>query len=218
MYYLYLDESGDLGHDIHASGTSRYFVITILDLRNQAARKKFEKSVVRTLKNKLHKSSATHSRKQSIELKGTATTLADKKYFYRLVSDTEFNLYTVVLEKSRFINHLQLNKSRVYNFITHLVLKELPLKEASTQVILTLDRSKSKREIHEFNTYLLNQVEARIPPQIPLNIYHDYSHENKPLQAVDLFAWGIYRKYEHSDNQWYDVFMERIVSEEVYPV
>jgi hypothetical protein len=50
-----------------------------------------------------------------------------------------------------------------------------------------------------------------------VKIYHDYSHRNKPLQAVDLFAWGIYRKYEHGDTRWYDVFQERIVFEEIYP-
>jgi len=217
MHYLYLDESGDLGHDVAAVGASRYFVITILDVQGYAAKRAFEKAAARTLRNKLHAKGASAARKQSVELKGTATTLADKQYFYRQVVGVPFNLYTVILEKSRFIDQLQRNKDRVYNFITHLVLKELPIEAAARQVILTLDRSKDKREIREFNQFLPKQLETRIPPEVPLRIYHDRSHENKPLQAVDLFAWGIYRKYEHGDEKWYQVFKERIASEEVYP-
>jgi hypothetical protein len=39
-------------------------------------------------------------------------------------------------------------------------------------------------------------LEALIPPQVLLTINHSFSHEDKLLQAIDLFAWGIFRKYE----------------------
>jgi hypothetical protein len=60
-------------------------------------------------------------------------------------------------------------------------------------------------------------LESRIPPLVPLSINHSPSHENKLLQAVDLFAWGFYRKYEEGDTQWYDVFQKKVVFERVYP-
>jgi len=69
----------------------------------------------------------------------------------------------------------------------------------------------------ELNNYLFQQSEARIPPQVPVSIYHDYSHENKSLQAIDLFAWGIYQKYEAGDNQWDEIFREKIAYELLYP-
>jgi len=33
------------------------------------------------------------------------------------------------------------------------------------------------------------------------------------LQAVDLFCWGIYRKYEHGDVQWYKQYANKILFE-----
>jgi len=216
MHYLYLDESGDLGHDLEKAGTSRYFVITILELGNLAAKVAIEKAVERTLKNKVH-GKRKQRRDRSTELKGSRTVSAVKQHFYRHVAGIPFNLYTTILDKARFTNHLQLNKNRVYNFLTYLVLKSIPLEHAEGQVILTLDRSKSKPEIRKLDAYLLNQLESKIPPQVPLIINHNYSHENKLVQAVDLFSWGIYRKYEEGDQEWYDVFRERIISESMYP-
>jgi hypothetical protein len=37
------------------------------------------------------------------------------------------------------------------------------------------------------------------------------------LQAVDLFAWGLYRKYEVGDTEWYEVFKEKVAFERIYP-
>jgi hypothetical protein len=216
MYYLYLDESGDLGYQFEKAGTSRHFVVTILEVSDRIANKAMEKAVVRTLKNKLYGKRIRH-RSRVTELKSSHTVSAVKQYFYRQISEIPFHLYTTILDKSLFINHLQLNKSRIYNFITHLVLKEIPLEEVETKVILTLDRSKSKPEIREFDAYLLQQLESRIPPEVPFIINHNYSHDNKLLQAVDLFAGGIYRKYESGDKQWYELFAEKIASEQVYP-
>jgi len=36
------------------------------------------------------------------------------------------------------------------------------------------------------------------------------------LQAVDLFCWGIFRKYEMGDSEWYDVYQDALVFETEY--
>lgn len=216
MYYLYLDESGDLGHLLFSPGASRYFVIAIVEVRGDQSRRALEKAVERTIKNKLHK---RHSSKAHplVELKGTNTDLSDKQYFYRQVADVPFTISTVTLKKDRFLSHLQQSPNRVYSFITHLVIKELPLEQASLRVVLTLDKSMRSAAIAEFNTHLIQQLQSRIPPLVPLSINHGFSHENKMLQATDLFAWGIFRKYEAEDTSWYEVFREKVVFEREYP-
>jgi len=216
MQYLYLDESGDLGTQFQSSGTSKYLVITVLAIEGEAAKKSVEKAIERTMKNKLRKNPRRRSR-YATELKGTNTELTDKRYFYRQIAAVPFNLYAVILDKIRYLDQLQQNPNRVYNFITHLTLKELPLERASTRVTLTIDRSKRKPALSELNAYLLKQLEQRIPPQVPLDINHYDSHESKALQAVDLFAWGIHRKYESQDMKWYDVFREKLAYEMIYP-
>jgi len=52
MHYLYLDESGDLGHQTRGIGTSRYFVITVMEVTRDADRKTLEKAITRTIKHK----------------------------------------------------------------------------------------------------------------------------------------------------------------------
>ena len=61
-------------------------------------------------------------------------------------------------------------KKRVYQFITHLVLKELPLDQITDQIILTVDRSMGGQARREFNEYLLEQSEVRIPPHVQFSI------------------------------------------------
>lgn len=216
MSYLYLDESGNLGHQFQQADVSRHFVIMILEVPDEAAQKAIEKAVERTMKNKVRGKSRLQLNGIT-ELKGAKTSFAIKRYFYSQVATIPFKLYTVILDKKRFVNHLQVSENRVYNFIAQLAIKEFPLEQETTRVTLVLDRSKSKPEIRAFNQYLLNQVEARLPPQIPLDIFHDDSQHNKPIQVVDLFAWGIYRKYEDNDTAWYEVFRSKIVYEQVYP-
>jgi len=216
MYYLYLDESGDLGHHIQSPGASRHFVIAVLEVIGDTNRKMIEKAMARTLNNKLRKK---HSQKKNpiVEIKATTTDLTAKQYFYRHVAAIPFTISAVILKKDRFVNHLELNKNRVYRFITNLVLKELPIGQATTRVTLTLDRSMRSSTIQEFNARVIEQLESLIPPHVLLTINHSFSHEDKLLQAIDLFAWGIFRKYEIGDTQWYDVFKEKIVFERVYP-
>ena len=34
--------------------------------------------------------------------------------------------------------------------------------------------------------------------------------------AVDLFSWGIFRKYEKKDLKWFEIFREKVAFEEQY--
>ena len=82
--------------------------------------------------------------------------------------------------------------------------------------MLILDKSKSSYEIGEFNSYLLRQISGKLDPKVPLDIVHKISHEMPGLQAVDIFAWGIFRKYERKDSEWFDVFKAKIAYDKVY--
>lgn len=72
--------------------------------------------------------------------------------------------------------------------------------------------------MQEFNKSLRLQLEERIPPHVPLYLDHRDSSATRPLQAVDLFAWGIFRKYEVGDTAWYEFFREKIQFERVYQI
>lgn len=209
MLYLYLDESGDLGFDFFTKKPSKYFTITVMLVQGIENRKRMAKAVKRTLQNKLLKRRIT-------ELKGSKQSIEIKKYFYRHVESVPFEIYALTLNKRRVYEHLSQNKDRVYNFIARKVLDLIPFSNASVRVSLVIDRSKSKKEIKEFDDYMIQQLSGRIEPRIPLDIDHHLSHEDFPLQAVDLFSWGTFRKYEKGDREWFDVFKGKVKYDDVY--
>lgn len=212
---IFLDESGDLGFDFNKPKTSGKFVITLLVCQNRDAIDCFRKAVSRTLKNKLnHKKSG----RKVQELKGTGTNLEAKQYFYRNLNRDGWQIYSVVLNKTRVNDDLRKphTKKKLYNFLARFILEKIDLSNAAPAVTLVTDRCKNREEIQDFNLYVANQLEALLPLNVPLNIYHERSHDNQGLQAVDLFCWGIFRKYEMGDSEWYDVYRDAIAFETEY--
>lgn len=209
MLYLYLDESGDLGFDFFGKKPSRYFTITVMMVQGIENNRKIAKAVKRTVRKKLYK-------QKRAELKGAKDSIEIKKYFLKLIQPVSFGIYSLTLNKKRVYDNLTRKKDRVYNFIARKVLDVIPFDNASVRIELVIDRSKGKHEIREFNEYLVHQLSGKIDPKIPLFIEHHRSHEDLSLQAVDLFSWGIFRKYEKKDNEWFDVFKEKIRHDAVY--
>jgi len=215
MWYLYLDESGDLGFDFVNKKPSKFFTVTILALGSVEANRKLIKAVKVVLRRKLN---PKNKRKRlALELKGTGTTLEIKKYFYKQVEDVEFGIYSITLNKLRVYERLIKEKSKVYNFVARQVLDHIPFeKNNSERVELILDRSKSKSEIEEFNSYIRNQLEGRLSPRTPLDMYHWKSHETPGLQVADMFCWGIFEKYERNRVEWLEIFKDKIKFCDVY--
>jgi len=209
MWYLYLDESGDLGFDFVNKKPSKFFTVAILVVRGENNRK-LVKAVRITLRRKFKK------KRKVEELKGSKCPLSIKKYFYRQVKDIKFALYSITLNKIRVYERLRKDKERVYNFMTRYVLDQIPFDNANLRVKIIIDKSKTKKNIFEFNQYILRQIKSKFDPKVPLDIYHYDSKQNSGLQAVDLFCWGIFRKYERGDKEWFNIFKDKIVYDQQY--
>ena len=213
--YIYLDESGDLGFDFTKAKTTKKFVITLLLCEDQNTNRQSQKAVRRTLR-KLNRRKRKSRRIE--ELKGTGTTLAAKEYFFRHLKSDGWHLYTLVLNKERIRPELQAKKAkpRLYNYLARHLIEKLPLRTTFTNVRLVVDRSKNIQEIQDFNQYVRNQIEALLPLNTGFAIEHLTSKESAGLQAVDLFCWGIFRKYESGDCDWYRIYSSRIRYETEY--
>ena len=212
---IYLDESGDLGFNFSKQKTTKKFIITLLVCDDQDVNKQFKKAVRRTLRKLNRKKSKT---RKIEELKGTNTTLKVKKYFYRQLNNGNWHIYTLALNKERVWPELQTKKAkpRLYNYIARHLIEKLSLRTTFTNVKLAVDRSKNREEIRDFNQYVQNQIEALLPLNTDFSIEHLTSNESAGLQAVDLFCWGIFRKYELGDYNWYKVFRSNIGYETIY--
>lgn len=215
MWYLYLDESGDLGFDFVNKKPSKFFTVAVLAVCGQESNRKLSKAVRVVLRRKLNPKG---KRKRIVqELKGTATTLEIKKYFFKQVESIDFQIYSISLNKKRVYEYLIKDKSKIYNFVARQVLDRIPFeKNGDGRVEFIIDKSKSKPEIEEFNSYVRHQLEGRLNPKTPLDIYHFQSHETPGLQAVDMFCWGIFEINERRQADWFEVFKSKIGCCEIY--
>jgi hypothetical protein len=214
--FIYLDESGDLGFDFSKVKTTRKFVITALVCFSPAAERDFEKAMRRTLKKKVNRTK--NKSRWVAELKGTGTSLPVKRYFLHQIRCHDWAVYALVLNKPRVDEPLRTRagKKKLYNFLARFLIEKLPVRQATTNVRLIIDRSKNVREIDDFNQYVENHLQAILPLNTGLTIEHLTSHERAGLQAVDLFCWGVARKYERGDLAWYNLFRHMLKYEEEY--
>lgn len=212
--YIYLDESGDLGFDFTKPGTSRFFVITLLVIHSNEVNRKVLKMVERTIKDRINR--GKKGKDLTLELKGSKTDIKTKEFFYRHIKDEQFDIYALILNKARVVKELREAKEKLYNFVSRKLLEKCHFHKAENKVILTVDKRKNKEGARDFNQYLLSQLHALIPATLPFEQYAEVSHTHKGLQAVDVFCWGIFRKYERGDVEWYNYFRTKIKEEILY--
>lgn len=215
-WHLFLDESGDLGFDFENKRPSKYLTITILAISQRSATDAIRCAVKKTLKRKVNQGKKGRKR-PCHELKGAATSVEVKRYFYGLVSGEKFGLYSLTIDKRKVLEHLRStasSKDRLYNFIARKVIDAIPFEQANGGVQLIVDKSKGKSGMADFNAYLENQLQGRIQPSVKLNIHHANSCVDAGLSAVDLFCWGIFRKYEQGDPSWFNCFKSKVQFDE----
>ncbi len=210
MWYLYLDESGDLGFDFVNKKPSKFFTVTILAVKGENNRKLLKAARI-TLRRKFN-----IKRHIAEELKGSKCPIEIKKYFYHQAKDVKFSLYAITLNKIRVFERLRKDKERVYNYIARLVLDEIPFDNVNLRVEIIIDKSKTKKNIFEFNQYILRQIKTKFDPKVPIDMYHYSSQQSFGLQAADMFCWGIFRKYEANDLEWFNVFKEKVIFDKQY--
>ena len=208
MWYLYLDESGDLGFDFVNKKPSKYFTISVLVLKGVDNNRKIIKSVKTTLRRKFDNDNA--------EIKGSATPISIKKYLYERVKNIDFDIYSLTLNKIRLFDQLRKDKERVYNYIARLVLDKIPFSDANIRIEIVVDKSKTRDNIRNFNEYIIRQIKSEFDPKIPIDIYHRDSKQAMGLQLVDVLCWGVFKKYEKKDIEWYLVFKDKIRCDEQY--
>lgn len=215
MWFLYLDESGDLGCDFDEKNPSSYFTVSILLIKGVQNNRALINAVKKTLRRKLN----TKKKRRRIvtEIKAHKTSIEIKTYFFEQISKMRLEIYSVTLDKRQVSEQLISDKNRVYNFVSRMAIEKIPFDDTIKQLELIIDKSKNKLQILEFNTYLINQLEAMLDPRIPIHIYHRNSENDYGLQAADLFCWGIFRKYERMDGEWFEIFKQKVSYDEVYP-
>jgi hypothetical protein len=202
-----MDESGDLGFDFRKKGTTRYFLITFLFVRNKRPVEKCVRKVLTGLQKKLkYRGKVLHAYHEK-----PVTRLR----LLRCLAEKDIHVITISLNKCKVYTKLQEEKAVLYNYVTNILLdriftrKLIPV-EGKIKLIA------SKRETNKFlnanfKDYLENQ--AANSHGIDLTVEIKTSFKEKSLQVVDFVSWAIFRKHEYGDYDYYKIIKKTIVEE-----
>ena len=69
-----------------------------------------------------------------------------------------------------------------------MVLDKIDFKDIKSRINLIIDKSKNKKEVEEFNNYIITHLKSKVTPETPLDFNHQLSHETPGLQAADMFS------------------------------
>ena len=181
--FIFIDESGDLGGDFSKKGTSKKFTIAMLVCYDNNSQHKIMHAVKKTIRRKLN-----HGKKHGIvhELKGSGTTLQIKEYFFNLLPDSGWEIYSITADKQKLKQYLEKKngKNKIYNFLTSELLRAfLPPKDIKN-VSVIVDASKNSNDRKDFNVYIKTHLEVIFG--LDVDLYRGCVQES-PKSATGLF-------------------------------
>lgn len=212
MAYIFLDESGDLGFNFRKSKTSKIFIVTCLFTENKKSIEQIVKKTHSELKKK-------YKRRVGVLHAVKEQPITRQRLLKRLCGK-DCSIMTIYLNKNKVYTKLQDEKQVLYNYVTNILLDRIYSKRLITvrgKIIIVASRRETNKFLNDnFKNYLNNQAKNRYQADIDIVIKTPY--EEKSLQAVDFVSWAIFRKYEHSDESYYNVIKNKIAEENpLYP-
>ncbi|MFH1801919.1 MAG: DUF3800 domain-containing protein [archaeon] len=204
MKYIFLDESGELGFKKKAS--SKFFTLTLLVCGARA-----ETELQRVIK-KIRQKILKKKLKQSPEIKWNNSSEAIRKRVFGKLSNIDFEVFTIVLDKSKVFEYLKEKKHKLYNYLSQLIIAECSL---SDNIELIVDKSKTKRSLRDdFDNYIRLNIKSKC---LNLNIKHEDSRSNGGLQVLDFISGAIFTKYEFNNEDYYSKIQGKIITEKEFP-
>lgn len=192
--YVFLDESGNQGN---SDKSSKYFIITLLVTSDKKPiENKLKKYKLKLMKKKKYK--------KINELKANNSDDRVRIDILNIINESNCEIYTIILEKSKLYENLKDKKTKVYNYLTSLIIAECKLNGKNVHFII--DKRVKKKIIREdFDEYILQNH-----PEVNFHISHFDSCNSNGLQLVDFTSWSIFRYYEYKDDRFFNCIRNNI--------
>lgn len=206
MTHIFLEESGDLGFSARGS---KWFALTIAFTRNHRKIEKCVKKVHKGLKKKY---------KNVKELKAYHSQSITKKRLLSLLARVEnLSVLCILLNKEKIYVDLRNQKNYLYNYTANVLLDRLYHQSGvkfEGKVVICIDQRETNKFLKQnFKNYLHEHLKQWNHGEFEITIKP--SHTEKCLQAVDFISWAIFRKYEQSDYEYYEIIKNKIIKESV---
>lgn len=208
-YFLYFDESGNLGVD------GRYFVIAcILTEKPKELENKMDKILLHIKKN------YKNLQWNGYELKANSCKPWIKENIYKGIVEKDIQIAYVVADKLWIEDRLKQDKNCLYNYLLSIMLDNFKSVFRNNKVHLILDNKSIKvKSINSFEDYIRIHVNYRLRLNSEISVQYMDSSSKKAynIQAVDYIANAVYGKYEYSYSTYYDLIKNKICCEELFP-
>lgn len=213
MKHLFLDESGECSFT--KVSDCRHFLITILSI---------DSSEVWKMKNHLIRKTASFIKKGWDKSKEIKAYKIYWKFGKRGILDIILPLMRI---NSLEISYIIVNKEKIknlsfrnasygvsYNYFTGILLSELIFDDEFYEVSLIFDkRNKESHQNKHFTEYLETKIFGKALEK-EINVKFSLAgHDSKNvygLKAVDFFSWSVFRKFEHSDNRFFNLISKKL--------
>lgn len=201
MYYVFLDESGDVAP---FSG-SHFLVVALLGMQNTRA---IELHVKRTFKR--HGTALG-----SGEMKASASREKVIERLLKAIAGEPVSIVAVVVNKRERVQPLRDTES-LYRWAAAQAIRRVVAQYP--RVDICLDKRYTNKSLRYDLEREIREGIADLPQEVVI-IRQEDSIGEKALQAVDHVAWAFFQKYEHGEERFYRLLTERIIVEEVleYP-
>lgn len=202
--HIYLDESGDLGF---GKGGSKYFTIAYIITKKPVELNR----IVRKIKQK-------YKIPKNVELKACTTRERIKIDLLNRLSKLDIEIQSITVKKKNVVNRLRTDTNILYNYMVGLSLVDEKLAYLDPQikkVIIIFDRRiTSIKRGFDIDGYLKYEVwVVKKREDIDLEIHHLESHRVYGLEAIDNIVNPIFKKYNSSNCELYNIIKNRISSD-----
>lgn len=206
MVSIFLDESGDLGFNFSASGTSKYFVVCILITENKKTLDQLVKKIIRNLppKQRQKRKGVLHCTNEDVTI---------RKRLLANLTHRELGIVYICIEKKRILIPDRNQKHLLYNYITNALINKV-FDYLSEKEIGGVDFFASRRETNKYyNECFSRFIESNTTKNsnIDLKIHIASPQDEKCLQIVDFLSWSVFRKYEYNDDEYYSIISSKII-------
>ncbi len=202
MISLYLDESGDLGFDFSKNQTSKYFIITVIAVKNTNIVDKIVKKVFKSFtdKQKKKRNGSLHCHYEDEQT---------RKKLLSLIECSEIQIFCVFLDKEKSAIGKEMEKHCLYNYITTVIIDRfLTSQTIDNQESVFLSASKWESNKH-FNKTFLEEVAKNVTND-KFSMQIKPAQDEKGLQIADFVSWAIFRNLEYKDSSYMDIFKSKI--------
>lgn len=207
-YYLYFDESGNLGID------KRYFVIACILTEKP-----------NELKNKMKKVLLHIKKKYGVlfngyELKANSCKPWIKEIVYKGIVEKDIEISYIVADKEWVDESLKKDKNILYNYLLSILLDNYKNYFRNNKVNLILDNKTIKvQSLNSFEDYIKLHMNYRL--RLNSDIYVKYIESSGKnaynVQAADYIANALYAYYEFGYTKYYDIIKGKINKVELFP-